>query len=182
MHFGLSDMLAFNLWLYMRTERFEKLGRPKQVSLQRLLESDRGVLATTRGRSYGRILDNILKQFEGADNIVFLSTISHTESGFAMLSADRIDFLTEYPEDETTTHNMHNIVPVPLEGIPTMVCGHAACAKTEWGANAIREINKALIKLRPTEEYREAYGRTLSADQVRIYRKIYNEEFLKPSE
>jgi uncharacterized protein (TIGR02285 family) len=182
MQFGLPDMMTFHLQLYMRREIFEKLGRPKLVSLQRLLENDYGVLAIVRERSYGRILDNILKGFEGADKFVLLRTIAHTSSGFAMLSAERFDFLIEYPENENTTHNMQNIVPVPLEEIPAMVFGHVACAKTEWGANAIKAINKALVKLRPTEEYRRAYGKTLSADQSRVYRKFYNEKFLKPSE
>ena len=67
--------------------------------------------------------------------------------------------------------------------ISLMVFGYVSCAKTEWGgAKTIKAINKALVKLRPTEEYRRAYERTLGVDQAKTYRKIYNEEFLKSSD
>jgi uncharacterized protein (TIGR02285 family) len=181
MHFGLPDTMTFNLRLFMRREMFEKLGQPKRLSLQTLLENDHGVLAITKGRSYGRILDNILTRFEKSDNILLRSTLEQKSSALSMLRAFRMDFLIEYLESEDATENMHNIVAVPLEKIPQMVFGHVACAKTEWGAKAIEAINKALVKLRPTVEYRRAYEKTLSVDQAKIYRKIYNEEFLKSS-
>ena len=69
MHFGLPDIMTFHLRLFMRREMFEKLGRPKRLSLQTLLENDHGVLAIIKGRSYGRILDNILKRFEESGTV-----------------------------------------------------------------------------------------------------------------
>jgi uncharacterized protein (TIGR02285 family) len=174
--------LPKRLRLFMRREMFEKLGRPKRLSLQTLFENDYGVLAVTKERSYGKFLDNIIKQFEKSDNIQLRSTLEQKSSAFSMLGADRVDFLIEYLESEDTTEDMHNIVEVPLGKIPEMVFGHVACAKTEWGAKAIKAINKAIVKLRPTVEYRRAYERTLNADQAKTYRKKYSEEFLKSSE
>jgi len=179
MHFGLRDIMTFPLQLYMRREMFEQLGRPKQLSLQTLLENDQAVLAVTKGRSYGSILDNLLKRFEGSDHILVRSTSEQKSSAFAMLKVVRIDFLIEYHEEVNTTETIHDLVAVPLEEIPEMVFGHVACAKTEWGSKAIKAINKALVKLRPTEEYRSAYENTLRPDLVTIYREKYNEEFPK---
>ncbi len=138
MYFGLPDILTFPLRLYMRRETFEKLGRPNLVSLRSLLENKHGVLAITKERSYGRPLNNILKRFEGADNIRLRSTSDQQSGAFAMLAAVRIDFIIEYPESVNTTEFMHNIVPVPLEEIPIMSFGHVACAKTVWGRKPSR--------------------------------------------
>ena len=99
--------------------------------MQTLVENDYGVLVITKERSYGRVLDNILKRFEESDNIRLRATLEQKFSAFSMLGADRLDFLIEHPESENTTEDMHNIVAVPLEKIPKMVFGHVACAKTE---------------------------------------------------
>lgn len=182
MHFGMRNMMTFPLRLYMRREIFEKLGRPDLLSLQALLENNQGVLGITKGRSYGVVLDAILTRFEESVSILTSSQLEQKFSGFLMLEAARLDFVIEYPDDMNTTKFRKNIVAVPIEELPDMLFGNVACAKTEWGAKAIKAINEAVFKLRPTEAYRGAYESTLRADEIRIYRKQYDGQFLNASE
>ena len=59
---------------------------------------------------------------------------------------------------------------------------YVACSKNEWGKKAIENINKALLKVRPTESYRTAYERWLDPSSIEGFRKLYNEVFLTITE
>lgn len=183
MHFGIPNELFFHIRLYMRKASFEKMGRPKKVSLQSVLESKEGILAITKGRSYEEAIDKILKRYEGAKNIIVRSDSVQSLSAIQMMATERIDFFLEFVvEGNLATKRLgveEKIVSVALEEVPETGLGYVACAKTSWGEKAIRAINKALLKLRPTKKYRQSYEKYLRKEQIPTFRKAYNKKLLK---
>jgi uncharacterized protein (TIGR02285 family) len=59
---------------------------------------------------------------------------------------------------------------------------YVACSKTEWGRKTIDNLNKVLLKTRPTERYRGAYERWLDPSSIGGYRELYKNVFLEIKE
>ncbi|MCP3926254.1 MAG: hypothetical protein GY714_27120 [Desulfobacterales bacterium] len=103
-----------------------------------------------------------------------------------MLAAKRFDYLIEYPDEGEFIARKIGVddalVPVTISEMSDLSWSSTACSKTEWGRKAINRINKALLKLRPTQAYREAYGKILNKNLRSVYQKTYDEIFLKLNE
>ena len=53
------------------------------------------------------------------------------------------------------------------------------CSRTPWGKKVITEINRILLRERPSERYRQAYERWLDKSSLENYRKLYEDIFLQ---
>ena len=188
-YFSMPSFLTLPAVLVVSREKFEQLGGVNTVSMRQLLREKKMVFGFNKKRSFGLAVDDLFKDYGTKDNLFEYEGQELSLNFFEMLERGRVDAFVGLPEeivyqaerlglkDKIRTlsieENMHHKV-----GWIT----YAACSKSDWGKKAIADINKALGKLRPTEEYRAAYERWLDDSSKEVYRAAYGEVFVHAGE
>lgn len=184
LHFSIPSMLTMPPVLVIRKNHLHRYAG-EGVSLAELLRNREFRLGLSSDRSYGAALDAVLRQTPPTTNRLLFSGQELGENYLKMLLLDRIDGLLALP-DEAMYHaeNMgirEQIALVPLsenQQTPAEWMCMVACPKNEWGRGVIDRINEALIRIRPTEPYRQAYERWLDPESLARYRRVYDTTFL----
>jgi len=171
--------------IIVRKEDAHLFGDGKKVSLERLLENSDLVLGIAKDRLHGPELDRVLKKHEGATHIYRRTGKDILDGLLGMLLKGRIDYLIEYPvsiryaakkagaEDRLATITIEENSGAPL------IRGAIRCPDTEWGRNAIQEINKVLLEIRPSPEYRSIIRDwAVPPGKEAAYWKTYEEQVL----
>ena len=100
-----------------------------------------------------------------------------------MLGRKRVDLLIEYPIEGHYAAKENNaetdLKTVLIEEDSQPVYSYTSCARTTWGKETIQAINRALLKIRPTDTYREVYEKRIDSTLIPEYRQYYNEYFLQ---
>ncbi len=181
-YFSIPSAYFFPNVILMRKETHMELGSPKSLSLAETLKNKNLKLGIKKGRSYGKNIDNILKISKKSGNIYRGHQTDENKSIVKMLANKRFDYLIEYPDEGeyiAREIGFDTMVSVTIEEMSDLSWSCIACSKTEWGLKVTNGINKALYKLRPTKNYREAYGKALNKNLRTVYQKSYDEIFLK---
>lgn len=169
--------------LVMLSSTYERLGRPEQLSLNRLLQDSDLTLGQPQGRGYGTRLDPILDQYEQTAPIIRSSGPS-TESIFKMLQFGRVFYTIEYPYTmryyEQALNLQGQLVFVPIkENRGSIVLGAVACTRSEWGRRVIEDINRAIRSIRITESHRDILRDwLLYPESERSYWQFYDSNVL----
>ncbi len=182
-YFTIPDLLFFPNVIFMHKEAYKELGKPKTISLRTLLFDNQKKIVLPAKRSFGSVIDKIINKAKSKNNIEYVFTGSISENIFKRLILKRIDYTIEYPIEGSFIAKQiggeDKVVPVLIEEGHSLLFSHTLCPKTPWGLKARNAINRALIKVRNTEEYRSAYEQKLEEHLVPIYRKAYSDVFLK---
>jgi uncharacterized protein (TIGR02285 family) len=135
-------------------------GDGKKISLKELLQNKGLILGTAKDRLYGPELDAVLKRHAGSAHIYRRSGNDTLDGLLGMLLKGRVDYLIEYPvsiryaaKREGVEDRIAMISIEENSGAP-LIRGAIRCPDTEWGRRAIRDINKVLLELRPSPQYR----------------------------
>jgi uncharacterized protein (TIGR02285 family) len=186
MYFSLPSFITLPAVIIIKKDNIGKFDNQATVSLDAVLANTNLMIGLAKDRSYGVIIDDVLKLHHGQDNVVEFTGQELSLNLFKMLMLGRLDGLIALPEEAlyqaeqmgirehlltlTLSENQHN-----YHGWLSSV----ACAKTPWGREVIDKVNRALLELRPTETYRSAYERWLDPNSIATYRRAYDEVFLK---
>ncbi|KYG65106.1 hypothetical protein AZI87_11075 [Bdellovibrio bacteriovorus] len=133
----------------------------KKVSLKKLLRENRWKGFIPMERSYGEVIDKIIKE-----NYVPTNTkdprILTADFGsiLKMVAKKRYDFTLEY-SSVVNAYNARNITEPALMMKPVLestsyVPLHFACTKNEWGRDMVQKVDQAMQKIALTKEYQEA--------------------------
>lgn len=188
-YFSIPSVFTLPTILIINKENFSNFGGTKTVSLTNLLKSNNFVIGRAKNRSYGIEFDDTLNIYGNDKNTFAYEGPELTLNLFEMLLAGRIDALSGLPEEamylaETLSIKDRimtlNIAENQVNHNASLT--YVACSKTEWGKKAIKDINRVLRKVRPTESYRTAYERWLDPSSIEEFRKLYNEVFLTITE
>ena len=73
----------------------------------------------------------------------------------ALFQRQRVDLLITYPTvfKEYATGQNDNIGAVSIAKHPLFIAGHIACSNTAYSQEIIKQINRALLDLYPSDEY-----------------------------
>lgn len=188
-YFSIPSVITLPTVLIINKENFNNFGGTKTVSLTNLLKSNNFVVGRAKNRSYGIEFDDTLNIYGNEKNIFAYEGPELTLNLFEMLLAGRINALSGLPEEAMYLAETFGIKDkiMTLNIVENQVNHNAsltyvACSKTEWGKKTIEDINKVLLKVRPTESYRSAYERWLDPSSIEGFRKLYNEVFLTITE
>ncbi len=188
-YFSIPSVYTLPTVLIISKDKYEAFGSTKTVSLASILQSNKFVIGRSSNRSFGVEFDSTLNTYGNEKNIFTYEAPELSMSLFKMLIAGRIDALPGLPEEAMYLAEQKGI----RDQIMTLTVNenqvnhdasitYVACSKTEWGKNAIEDINKVLLEQRPTEKYRKAYERWLDPSSIEGFRKQYKEVFLKITE
>jgi len=177
-----SDPALFhpNVRVLITKEKAQRFGLKGTLDLTDLLGKYKLTTNLIESRSYGKIIDLIVKGYQS--NVFYRS--SHSNSAlFQMLDRGRFDFMITYPS--AANYALKNLplkneyVLLPIKGIPLFVSSAIGCSKTQWGEQVIKDINVALKQVVRTQLYFDALSFWIE-DNVEYdkFRRFYNQEFL----
>ena len=184
--FSIPSMLTMPAVLAVRRDRLAEFNADPAVELAKLLQDKQISLGFSQDRSYGKILDLILRDPAWQEQLKSHSGQALPPHFLKMLMRNRLAGILGLPDEirylADTMGLKDEIALLPLmetgEDYSTWLC-YTGCAKTEWGRAVIAKVNKVLLDLRPTEPYRAAYERWLDSHCRAMYRKVYDETFLQ---
>lgn len=185
MYFSIPSFFTYPTVLIIDKSKWAAFGNSKSVNLENIMKSKKLIIGRGENRSYGKFVDEILNKYGTKENIFAYEGQELSLNFFEMLKLDRLDGLIGLPEEAMYQAERlgirDQIMTITIEenqSSPESWFSYVACSKTEWGKQAISDINKALLEQRPTDIYRAAYERWLDESSLENYRKLYKEVFL----
>ncbi len=189
MYFSIPSFFTYPTVLIIDKSKWAAFGKSKSVKLEDLMKSGKLIIGRGENRSYGKFVDDILNKYGTKRNIFAYEGQELSLNFFKMLKLDRLDGLIGLPEEAMYQAERlgirDQIMTLAIEEnqtSPESWFSYVACSKTEWGKQAIANINSALLEQRPTDAYRAAYERWLDESSLEVYRNLYKEVFLKVSQ
>lgn len=186
MYFSIPSFFTYPTVLIIDKSKWPIFGKTKSVKLEDIMKSKKFIIGRGENRSYGKFVDEILNKYGTKENVFAYEGQELSLNFFKMLKLDRLDGLIGLPEEAMYQAERlgirDQIITIAIEEnqtSPESWFSYVACSKTEWGKQAITNINSALLEQRPTEAYRAAYERWLDESSLEGYRKLYREVFLK---
>jgi len=182
-YFSIPRSITLPIRIIMTRENALKLGNPSSLSLVKLLRDKRfrGLLSSKR--SFTKEIDDLLLKKEKRSNIKRM--IMRDEAIIRMLARDGTDYILEYPDIVSTFMKKYypekrkDMVYILIKEIRPFNYGYVSCTRDEWGKRVIGQVNRALIKLRPTREFKNSARRRYDGDQLIEYMYYYNNYLLK---
>lgn len=162
--------------LIVRSEDRQKFGPGEPVSLESVLSNTSLRALIERDRSYGPVIDELLSRHPE------IASFPASLQGVRMLMAGRFDYLLE--RESTAFYyarqlgDPQRLIGLPFKEMPDALLLRVLCPRNRWGAAVIGEINQALLKIRPTPEYRRIMEMNLGPDAVAALRLQYGSRFL----
>jgi uncharacterized protein (TIGR02285 family) len=169
----------------VRKEDAHLFGDGKKISLKELLRNKDLILGTAKGRLYGPELDAVLKRHAGSAHIYRRSGKDTLDGLLGMLLKGRIDYLIEYPVSiryaagKAGVADRIAMIPIEENSDAPLIRGAIRCPDTKWGRLAIKDINKVLLELRPSPQYRNIIQDwAVPPGKEEAYWKIYEDQIL----
>lgn len=180
--FSIPDMILPPNGITIRRADRERFGGGGEVALSALIQDPSLKLAIAQGRSYGSVIDTIIDRHRSSPHVYSRLSPDVYRTLFEMLLNGSTDYIIGYPYEAAFVARQlgveEQIVSLPIVENREYVLSHVVCSKTPWGSAAIEEINAAIRRLRPREDYRHAIEQWLAPEQLEDFRRHYREEFL----
>ncbi len=159
LYYSIPSFIQLANHIVMRKETAEKLGNPSIISLTSILSQTELRGAIIGGRSYGVVLDQILKDHKKQPNLI--SRPMKVKNTFRMLIRNRIDYILEFPAIQRFFEGelklaRGDLVNIEIYEAQPYNLTYVTCAKTEHGKAVIQHINKVLKTLILSDKYRDA--------------------------
>jgi len=153
----------------------------KGLDFESFLKQDPHPLFVQTKRSYGPILDQIIKK--GIANKRITVANFPTEQLFTMLENGRITHFLDIENSVTYYNKLHQgdkkFYNVPLEEDRLDRFGYAVCSKTAEGQKLISQINEILEREGESREFRDILESWMATENLNRFREFYYREILK---
>lgn len=155
-YFSAPHTLVLPNAIIVKKETAELLDNPSTYSIIELMKDDRFKGYVEKNRSFTKKIDIILKDHEEESNLRRVS--QSAESLIKMVIAGRIDYTLEYPIVSSYYQKKldasGSLVGISISEMDPYSYVYMGCTKNEWGREIIEKWNAALMRIKPTEEYR----------------------------
>lgn len=151
------------------------------ISIQKLITKyPSATIGIESGRSYGKALDKQLSKIK-EKNILRRAGSDAYQSMIALFQRQRVDLLITYPTvfKEYTTGQNDNIGSVSIAKHPLFIAGHIACSNTAYSQEIIKQINRALLDLYPSDEYLSMHLHHVPNTEQSLLTRRISDLFLK---
>ncbi|RED52019.1 hypothetical protein [Aestuariispira insulae] len=175
--------------LVMLKETRDRLPGGEKIYLSDVIGDGSLRLGLDRGRVYGPALDPILLDYQEADHVLMSGgNKDATANQYRLLSRGRIDymvdysFMMEYAARLLKTPDRFVFVPLADHETPHGL-GAVACNNSEKGRRVIAAVNKALVDLRSSQEFRDINSEWFMLEgREEEFWRLWEEELLSRSE
>lgn len=153
----------------------------KGISLEEFLKTDHHNLIVQTKRSYGPLLDKIIKDERRSGRIE--EHVFPTNQLFQMMDNGRIDHFIDIENSAVYFEKLHpekgRFYRVSLTEDRLNRFGYAVCSKTEAGKILIGKINKILQNEGASNDFRDILESWVAAENIKRFRTFYDREILK---
>ena len=173
-------------YITMSRQLAEQLDIKEQVDLLELMQNRKLIFGLESQRSFGFELDSLLQDSEyinKAGNVIRMRVSETAMNKYRMLVRGRIDYILDYPFE--TYYSLGKLaraddfVSFPIAHTPQFTMGAIGCAKTPWGEDVVRHLDRALSKVKGSPEYKEALTAWLQEFVVdERFEDFYQQHFL----
>lgn len=147
-----------------------------EVDLVQLLHQGQWRGALVSGRSYGLVVDGLLRALGPENKTPGLSFYSPRDYGARMLNMlerDRADYTIEYEwilrSPGTSERASADLVALPIQGATQLTPSGIACPRNAWGRAAIARIDRILSSREAVEMLKQAHDIRFTAELRRRY-------------
>ena len=141
------------------------------------------ILATTKGRSFGEVVDKQIQQVPSR-NILQRAGDGRYQAMMHMLFKGRIDFIIDFPVEmkrELDAFDMPvSLASLPIADTPEYIVGHIACSKSDLGEKIVQQVNTRLLTLYQQAEFFYAHSRYLADADLTNFSQYYMDVFQSP--
>lgn len=149
-----------------------------QIQLARLLQDQHLRPGIASQRSYGSLIDNLLKSASDSQGAA-ISQIHQSESTsglFSMLDHQRIDYTFSYPGELVYFASRHQDLQFYLiEGNDRLLPGRLSCTRSPQTDRAFADLTGILETDRHQDVLRNSYERWLPDDLIEPYQRMLRE-------
>lgn len=149
-----------------------------QIQLARLLQDQHLRPGIASQRSYGSLIDNLLKSASDSQGAA-ISQIHQSESTsglFSMLDHQRIDYTFSYPGELVYFASRHQDLQFYLiEGNDRLLPGRLSCTRSPQTDRAFADLTGILETNRHKDALRSSYERWLPDDLIEPYQRMLKE-------
>ncbi len=157
------------------------VGKPGEpISFEQFLKTDTHGLIVQTKRSYGPILDKVIKKARDQGRIQ--DHVYPTKQLFVMLEKGRIDHFVDI-ENSAVYYRSLRPGNIKLYQIPLMEdrldrFGYAVCSKTPAGQELIAKIDKIIDQEKASPEFRAIVESWMAEENLPRFRAFYDREIL----
>lgn len=175
--------------VYLKNQRSKILGGKSRVSFESLITNKNLMFGHMDGAPYHPKINELLKKYQTEENVFVRSDSSRMSKGlFEMLIKGRIDYMLSilnvvnyYRTRIKGGERLEAFIPIESKDFIELVAPN--CTGGEWGENVVKAINRILVKIRPTPEFRKVLEKYyLEPGREKIYRDLYEKEVLTRNE
>lgn len=154
---------------------WEALGKPEGISLPALLSNNGLVGSVMSARSYGHVVDVLLKSLESTASSNIQRQVIEPDSLYLMVATNRLDFTIGYEivvDQFLQKMDSDNLKVVAITEEPSYQALHIVCTKNAWGEQIINDINEVLKHHRILDSFRQnfsVYGEAFNGGFYRRY-------------
>lgn len=139
-----------------------------------------GRIGLSKGRSYGRALDQQVKLL-AKENVLLRSGQQSVISIIKMLARRRIDFTIEFPVELKAFADVAAkggpMRSLEIAGSPSHYIGYVACKDNLWSRQFMRDVNANLTRLYRTDAFYQAHIRYFDEADKPQFDKVFAEIF-----
>ncbi|MNT05362.1 hypothetical protein D3C72_1399770 [compost metagenome] len=161
----------------MKSQDMNRIREMKNVSLKYLLENTSLHLGLEKDRSYGDVLDKIIKAAP-QDKIIYVEGATGSEALVKMLLNGRVNYMLEFPQVVAYYNDTMKLDPnlyfSDIEEASTVRVVNIVCTKSRWGRMLSRKIDRALQELAQEQSFRDLVEVYYPEDVKNKYRKDFD--------
>lgn len=164
----------------MHKSKWNNIGRPSIISLNRLIKHNDMIGIVEQSRSYGE-LDKILNS-KLPSNITTASI--HPMRALSMLDRNRVDYTIEYPYFanhfmKSNKLDLNSFAIIPISESKPYYYTHVGCPDTAWGRRVIDKVNSVIRTTRKNEDYLSVLTMLYTRDiDKQLIKEIYFNDFI----
>ncbi|WP_135081082.1 TIGR02285 family protein [Terasakiella sp. SH-1] len=151
------------------------------ISLRDFLKTDPHAMIVQTKRSYGPVLDEVIKEAVEAGRVKVESF--PTRQLLIMLENNRIEHFIDIENTTSYYNTLHRgtrkLYKIALKEDRLDRFGYAVCSKTPAGQKLISEINDILKRKGASQEFRDILESWMATENLMRFREFYYREILK---
>ena len=170
---------------FIRKKRSKILSDGPTISFESLIRNPNLVFGHMAGEPYHPKLMNLLAKYQTPKNVFIRYDSTRISAGlFEMLLKERVDYiltsinvLKYHRETMKGGENLEGVFPDETASFVELVAPN--CTGNAWGEMVVKDINKVLIEIRPTEAFRKNLEKWYAEPgRDSVYRDLYEKEVL----
>lgn len=183
--YSLPTMIALANGLFVLNARFNEfkpyIDAEGYISIKELFHDTEFRMGVSKGRRYGRGVDEILDRYPDSEKVITRSGNDVLKGLLIMLSSQHnVDYVIGYPHEVSWLKYMKQVqcsfTFIPIKEMPKYVISQVGCSKNKWGKEVIRRIN-VVLGGKYIEGYKKRYQRFIPPEAVEFHEQYVDEVF-----